>query len=605
MAGVMGAPASVTAGRNVGVRGRSTLVLQIGRGVAVRPVTVPCPPDLRMSWSAPGGDDTLTCTIPWPERSLARPDAFTKGMPVRVTDRRHGEILWSGRLADPGTSGHGNDMEFRLAAVGWGRDFEGIWTVKNYIDRDATNMRWQADFPAGGANVGDGEGFVAHLDDPSDVVPVTFVELSVPNGADVATGAESTMEYLSPRFANPPIDPVPQFPYIDSIALSWIAYANTNNFNFRVYIANSPGGLITQVQSSTWITGGVQSNFVWSDGVGAWTATNARLFYAGWYRNGPTYTQTVPDNYLRLSNMIQIGRRYDRYGDRTTPLSAPNVLTVKPRDVVEDLLGTVLSGRISPGTVSTASSNLVQQACWYDGANVATMLDAMVEVDAGFWWAVWSPDNPNGLPRLDWRPWNVTPRYTVDAMHPVSLDGGGEQMANRCLVTYLHPNGTTRATFATALSVPAVTRVYTGAARGSGYRDMNLNLIDRGGMARETAEALGQQALIDQAVSTSAGSAQVTSVILDAASGRLVQPWEIRPGWPVRLGATPQRYDGSNGAPATPNGETVFRLTSVTYSAASDEAELQLDGGRRSVFYRARRPKAFQPIRPRLGRPGP
>ena len=601
MAGVRNAPASLTAGRNVGARGTSSLVVQIGRGVAVSPVTIPCPPDLRLSWAAPGGDDTLTCTIPWPERSLARPDAFTKGMPIRVTDRRNGEILWAGRVADPGTTGTGNDLEFRLAAVGWGKDLEGIWTVKNYIDRDFTNLRWQADFPAGGANTGDGTGFAAHPDDPSAVVPVTYVELAVPNGAAVANLATSTMEYLSPRFANPPLDPVPQFPYIDSFALSWQAQAATTNFNFRVYVANNPAGSVTQIGSTGWPAAGVQSNFTWNDGVSAWPAGNMRLFYARWIRNGIAYTQGSPDNWLRLANMIVIGRRYDRYGVRTTPLSS-NQLTVKPRDIIEDLLGTVLSGRVEPGTVSTASSNLVQQACWYDGAHVGTMLDAMVEVDAGFWWAVWAPDNPNGLPRLDWRPWAVAPRYTMDAFHPVTLDGGGEQMANRCLVTYLHPNGTTRATFATSISVPAITRVYSGAALGNGFRDMNLNLVDRGGMARETAEALGQQALIDQAASTSAGSATVTGAILDTGSGRLVQPWEIRPGWPVRLGSTPQRYDGSSGGPSTPNGETVFRLTQVTYSAANDEAELQLDGGRRSVFYRARRIAPFKPVTPRLGR---
>src|SRR4051794_21203342 len=116
---------TTTLGRNAtGLRGTTNLMVRIGRGVAVRPVSVPLPDDAEITWTAPGGDDTLTCTIPWPDRGIARPDALVQNMPVRVEDRRTGEIIWQGRVADPGFTGDRGRQEFRISAVGSSHDLD-------------------------------------------------------------------------------------------------------------------------------------------------------------------------------------------------------------------------------------------------------------------------------------------------------------------------------------------------------------------------------------------------------------------------------------------------------------------------------------------------
>jgi hypothetical protein len=68
---------------------------------------------------------------------------------------------------------------------------------------------------------------------------------------------------------------------------------------------------------------------------------------------------------------------------------------------------------------------------------------------------VWAPANPDALPRLDYRSWNVSPRYTLDDTAQISYAGGGEEWANSALVTYLRGNGVPTTTRAT-VTVPAI-----------------------------------------------------------------------------------------------------------------------------------------------------
>src|SRR4051812_42175977 len=171
-------------------------MVRIGRGVAFRPVSVPLPEDAQITWSAPGGDDTFSATISWPDRGIARPDAFTQNMPLRVEDRRTGEIIWQGRVADPGFTGDRAQQEFRVSAVGSGHDLDMISVVKLYIDRDPARWvdmhRWQA----GSVTTGDGTGFIPSLYDALQITPEYYLEMPWPQSATMPSGAAQQISYL-------------------------------------------------------------------------------------------------------------------------------------------------------------------------------------------------------------------------------------------------------------------------------------------------------------------------------------------------------------------------------------------------------------------------
>jgi hypothetical protein len=60
----------------------------------------------------------------------------------------------------------------------------------------------------------------------------------------------------------------------------------------------------------------------------------------------------------------------------------------------------------------------------------------------------------------------------------------------------------------------------------------------------------------------------------------MLQPWELRAGVLARVRNVAPHVDYLNPAP---NGETIFRVSEVTYSAANNEATLTLDSYGRTV----------------------
>src|SRR3954471_775420 len=177
----------------------AVLQVQIGRGVATRSVSVPAPPDLDMTWIIPGGDDTCTFTLPAAGggRAAARPDALTQGMPVRVVDRRTGEILWAGRVVDPGMRRSGADQGFRVNAVGSRQDLDRNITIKSYIDRDVGDSFKEGGFyRQGSVNVGDGSGFSYNANDVLQMIPTGNLEFSLPQGSVLANNSVEAASYL-------------------------------------------------------------------------------------------------------------------------------------------------------------------------------------------------------------------------------------------------------------------------------------------------------------------------------------------------------------------------------------------------------------------------
>jgi hypothetical protein len=577
-------------GRNAtGLRGASNLMVRIGRGVAARSVSVPLPADAQITWTAPGGDDTLTCTIPWPDRGIARPDAFTHNMPVRVEDRRTGEIIWQGRVSDPGFSGDRHSQEFRLSAVGSGRDLDSISVLKNYVDRDLSHWVDLHTWPSGDLNTQDASsGFIANFFDSLSIAPEGMLEFPWPNGTTQKTndfqrmvymvGFNAAKDLLTDDLSSHSTGPTSVVPEIHGIRFSWMSnFANANQVGL---LAGSgvAGSTITLYTAA--FTTGVQQDVSARDTLSTWTRTDIKFLYLSQSRTGANVTSTG-DAWVRFANIHVIGKRYSRYGVDQTESSGIEAL--KPYLIVEDLLGTVLNGKFDPGQIYT-DNVLIDQASWWSATPVSDILAAANEWNGDAWWGVWAPANPDALPRLDYRYWNVSPRYTLDDTAQVTLQGGGEEWANSALVTYMRGNGVQTTTRAT-VTVPAIRRVFGSSGVGTlaiNTRDLSLDLSDRGPMTRAKAVELAGQMLYASATDKASGSAVVTGPIIDDSTGRIVQPWEIRPGWPILVGSTPNQF--TSGTPLTYDGESTFRLTKVTYSAQDDTATLELDGGARHLF---------------------
>jgi hypothetical protein len=62
---------------------------------------------------------------------------------------------------------------------------------------------------------------------------------------------------------------------------------------------------------------------------------------------------------------------------------------------------------------------------------------------------------------------------------------------------------------------------------------------------------------------------------MDLYTGRMVQPWEIKPGYLVRVREVLPRIDTLNATER--DGVTVFKIAAVDFSAAQGAASLELD----------------------------
>ncbi|MGH6691351.1 MAG: hypothetical protein ACREF4_11825, partial [Gammaproteobacteria bacterium] len=71
------------------------------------------------------------------------------------------------------------------------------------------------------------------------------------------------------------------------------------------------------------------------------------------------------------------------------------------------------------------------------------------------------------------------------------------------------------------------------------------------------------------------GSLTVARPIYDADRGQMVAPWEIRPGYLIRVRGILASPDTLNAT--EPDGVTVFKIVGVDYDTASASATLELD----------------------------
>jgi hypothetical protein len=563
---------TTTLGRNAtGLRGVSNLMVRIGRGATPRTVSVPLPSDAEITWTIPGGDDTFSCTIPWPDRGIARPEAFVQNMPVRVEDRRTGEILWQGRLADPGFTGDRSQQEFRISAVGSGHDLDMISVVKLYVDRDPDRWFDLNTWPSGSLNKGDGTGFIASVHDSLQIPPDYYL-----------TCLYASQDLLAADGSSASLGPYSGVPEVHGIRFSWTSsFANANDMRVE---AGSPDAASTvQLFTTPWTTGG-QHDVSIRDGLAAWTRNDFTFFYLRSVRTGGNITSSGGDGYIRFANIHVLGKRYDRY---TNDVTGVRLEALAPYEVFEDMLGTVLNNRFDAGFIYKDTTTLIDTMTYWTPTPVSEILGDADDWNNDTWWGVWAPSNPDSRPRLEYRSWNVLPRYTLDDTAHVELAGGAETWANSALVTYLRGNGAPTVTRAT-ITVPPIARLFGSTGQGTSAkntRDLSIDLTDRGPMTRskvlEAVAAMLQSSATDRA----SGSATVRGPIMDDASGRLVQPWEIRPGWPVRIESTPNRYSaGVGGANAVYDAESTFRLSKVSYSASEDTATLELDGGSRGLL---------------------
>lgn len=515
-------------------------------GNSVRSITRDLIDDVSYGSSVPGGFTTMGCKL---SRPLELPNndlsAYTT---VRVVDTRSGEIVWSGRLEDPGRASSGE--VWQLGAVGGATHAKDV--SKPVIYNDTRGSVWRRR-------------------EERTLPSATFSN----NGSEQSGGGETSMLYSFPRGTTLP----------------------TNGRSVSIYdLLLSTGQHLARCESR--VTGGralstLNPQIVGRGGPAADAvlhslnlSTSEQTLIA---RLGTTMTtlHTAPELRFLWSGtagtvvgddvtwMEARGTRVQ--GTRLTQLGVEIVTGYStvynlPHEIVADVLG-----RFTPewdraqAAIDTSSSVHIDQMAYDDGATADQILSDLMALAPTHYWAAWE-DNGNGA-RFEWAPWPTQIALGTLNTNRDAFDSpqSAADLYNEVAVRYKDPNGNT-ATLVRTGTVPALDAA--GLTR-RGQLDLGSQL----GTATAAADA-GDAFLAAHQYPTNTGTIKVSRPLSDAVGGRTLQPWQLKAGVLCRVGNLYPRPDALN---ESADGSTVFRVSEVSYSAKSNEATLTLDSYNRTV----------------------
>jgi hypothetical protein len=547
---------------------RSTLLLRIEPATGSA-LTVRIPGDARFSATVPGGYEKLTATIPW-SRNVPAPVQLAGAPVVQVVDRGSGQIVWHGRISDPGQRIQPGLDGYALTAVGEKALLDGLADAWCIVDRDPASWVPLGDYPAGTAQVGVGAGtLAASAIDGGSSTPSSFQEEAIPTGVGLPAG--TTMSFLYRAGQGQAADVAALAQVTGSTRASTGAAGASWTTTVRGGNDETASTVLATFQNAT-------SQTDWQAELGAGTWLAAARHHALMVRttySGAAVTATTATDWVRHANLTVLGRRFMRDGTEELPTAeTPDAFRPSVADVVNDVIGRLMRTAVEVDPQIQQPTTYVDQACWWKGVTARQVLDFTLQYAPFCWWAVWAPRPTERRPRFQYGTWQTPIRYILGPNARVRLAGGSDSVANRALVVYLAAPERPATVVVTA-TVPVLD--------DEGLtRTVIVDVTDKGPMSVAAATTLGQNAISRVAVTKPSGQATVAEPILDLVAGRYVQPWEILPGSPIMVTRAAPRL-GAIGTTDTPDGVAIFRLTGVSYDVSAGAATLDLDGGTRTL----------------------
>lgn len=498
--------------------------------------------DLSFRSVAPGGFANVQFQLDAPLR-LQR-DELDYYSTVSVIDRRNGQVVAEGRVEDLGRTA-GDGEIWAVAAIGPSAHAEDITRPYIVVDRQSTSFKpssinknyvnWQVtndDMDPGG-------GLMANVPRGTDV----------PGATDVADNLYQQIFFAGQKVARVRVD-------------SDVGFVDTA-WKIQIITKTGPSGTKVVADDATASTGGViLVGKLTTDGGNIVNGNNCVTFRA---RHDGASGNVVPDDlcwfefddwYVRTLLLTKAGAEIT---------SGYTLGTVTADQVVADLLGRFLPLYDGAGASIAANSYAIDQLAYYDGVSPKKVFEDLMVLEAAFYWAAWEA-NSAGLNRFEWVAWPTTVGYEAGIADGFVSPGSAVELYNAVRVRYQTTSGNIKNLQRTQ-SVPRLT------AAGL-TREWPIDLGDNIG-STANATQVGDQFLADHLYPPNAGTLTVARPIIDFVTGRMVMPWEIKPGRLIRVRGVQANVDSLN--PSGRDGSTVFRVKAVSYQASSASADLELD----------------------------
>lgn len=501
--------------------------------------------DLSISGGIPGGFGAATLPL---DRPLTTTEiaAFDR---VYVTDSRHGGLVYSGRLEDPGRSAGPDGQVWTLVASGGGSHASDNTTPVVYVDQIDFGMLQRA---GSSKRAGDaGEDVDSATGEPA-------YRIGLPNGFTAATNDEVSVLYQALRETGQTLARESHSGDMGRTSNDW-----------RLRLKTYPSG--TVARDDAFNTAGVAASA--RRATLDFPAADNYLKFMIQYTGGGGQI-AVDTTWAVIKDPYVIGSRVDIFGVALDD-TLYNKATVNDEDVIRDQIGRNCPLFDAANARIAAGSFEMDQCAYIDGANPAKVFEDMMRLVRRYW-AVWGINPTTGLYDFEWSVFPSGVRFGASTRYDLFESPGSMlDLYDRVKVRYLDRKGRVRFVTRTQ-TVPAL------AAAGLSRTAPTINLADELGSVANANQA-GDAFLAEHAYPPNAGTLTINRPIFDSVLGRNLWPWELvrhAPAQLIRVADVAPRPDGLNLTER--DGATVFRVMNVTYSPGTG-AVLSLDSAPRRL----------------------
>lgn len=270
------------------------------------------------------------------------------------------------------------------------------------------------------------------------------------------------------------------------------------------------------------------------------------------------------DDWFEFWNIIQRCLLLDATGaEITTGYTQGYVLA---HEVVNDLLGRVLDQYDGANaTVDSTGTYQIDQAAYPDGITAGEVLADLMALEPAFRWTT-GPDVTGDGYQFSWEAWPTTVRYEATLEDGGDFPTSTQELYNEVEVRWVDKRGRSRRNLVTG-ACPILDDA--GLTRRA-----QIDVADELG-STANADQIGTNFLLEHKYPPNAGTLNIARPIRDLETGRMVQPFEIEAGELIRVRGVESYPDALNAS--SNDGQTVFRIWAMTYTADSNVAQLELD----------------------------
>jgi hypothetical protein len=496
----------------------------------------------------PGGFASATMDLDRP--LILPPDDVVHFATVWVYDTRSGDVVWQGRVEDLGRASGPDGEVWQVAAVGSSAHARDRALPLIYVDAEVSPEKW----PRSAATKKSAQ--IDYRDKDDEGKPSVVLYSS--EGEIIPGSAARYAEILYRAMYDAGLK-------IARIRCDVINAVTNADYGNRILTRQGPSGTVTTLAAAAWTSGGtfMQGSLGGSNAI----PSGHDVASIHWARLIAGDFAAQSDNYVGEYSGIAVRCQLkDKSGNDIT--SGYDLNSVLASEVVADLLGRMLPKYDGANATVATTTHNIEHLAYPDGTTAADVLDDLMAVEIGHYWAAW-----DGTPaKFEWRAWPSTVRYEADVTGGFEAPGSGGELYNEALVRYRDWRNRVRTTTRTQ-TVPELT--------DAGLTRTLLTDVGDNISALASAQKHGDDELSEHQTVQNAGRLTVVKPILDRDKGMLVNPWEIRPGHLIRVRGISPSIDSLNASER--DGKSVFKVVEVEFDSSTGAANLTLDSHSRSV----------------------